>query len=354
MNALPVGIAVPKTSLSWQGSEIPSLYGIRGVSAMIVVLSHVGAIQTSHAIYAVITFFVLSGFLITHLLLREHDKTGRVSLRQFYIRRSLRIFPAFYGYAACYILGRILLTMPIDWPNVIACLTYTGNYYSAFSGKEPATMVHTWSLAIEEQFYLLWPFIFWRWAANRRGLLKTLAGVIIFVWVYRWLAVLLAFPGTYIFSSFETRSDALAIGCLLAVANHEGCIPRWLIGWKWLVPVSLSLVWVSSVTNINGPKYSWTFAALTAALGLIHAIAHSQTVWYGWLNSRPLRALGVISYSLYLYNPFASQLPAAIRSVPVAVLFSVAMACASFFLIERPFLTLKDRMTAVQQASKPN
>ena len=345
MSELTTEKSVPAGSLAWRGSEIPSLYGIRGVAAMAVVLSHVG-VAASNGTYAVICFFVLSGFLITHLLLKEYDKTGDVSLRRFYARRALRIFPAFYGYALVYVIGRILLRLPIHWPSVLACLTYTTNYYTAFHETVPPTMVHVWSLAVEEQFYLLWPFIFWKFASNRSWLMNGLVAVILGVWAYRWLAVLLNFPGTYVFAAFETRADALAIGCLLAIANREHLIPRWLIDWKWLALVALIAIAASSAVDLNGPRYAWSVVAVGFAVLLVQSVAHSRTVWYRWLNSRPLHALGVISYSLYLYHPFANRLPGALRILPVEIAFAIVLAMGSYFIVERPFLLWKARMSS--------
>lgn len=345
LNELTTDKSASSGSLAWSGTEIPSLYGIRGVAAMVVVLSHIG-LSKSNATYAVICFFVLSGFLITHLLLKEHDKTGDVSLRKFYARRVLRIFPAFYGYAACYVAGRILMNLPIDWPALISCLTYTSNYFFAFSGHPIATMVHTWSLAVEEQFYLLWPFVFWMWARDRSGLMKGLMIAIPAIWIYRWVAMLCNLPGSYVFCAFETRADALAIGCLLAVANREKRIPRWLIDHKWVGLAALALVCVSSAVELNGPRYAWSLVAVACAVLLIQSIAHSESVGYRWLNSRPLRALGLISYSLYLYHPFANRLPGALRILPVEIAFSLALAAASYFIIERPFLLLKSRVAS--------
>ena len=327
-------------SLVWSGSEIPSLYGLRGISAMIVVLGHLG-VEAFNATYAVICFFVLSGFLITHLLLKEYDKTGDISLRSFYLRRALRIFPAFYGYAAVYILGRLVMRLSIDWATVISCLTYTSNYYFAFSGRPLATMTHAWSLAVEEQFYLLWPFIVWRFGANRSILMKGLTATIVIVWCYRWIATLLGFDGTYVFGAFETRADALAIGCLLAVANRERRLPRWLIEKKWLAPVAIIAVSLCSVLGVNGPRYSWSLVALGFAVVLIQSIAHARTIWYSFLNSRILHGLGVISYSLYLYHPFAIRLPGALHTIPIGIAFAIALATASYWIVEKPFLSLK-------------
>jgi peptidoglycan/LPS O-acetylase OafA/YrhL len=299
----------------------------------------------SNATYAVICFFVLSGFLITHLLLREYDKAGDISLRRFYLRRMLRIFPAFYGYAACYVLGRLVIRLPIDWATLVSCLTYTSNYYFAFSGHPLATMLHTWSLAVEEQFYLLWPFVVWRLGSNRTTMVKVLSATIIAVWLYRWAAVLLNFNGTYVFGAFETRADGLAIGCLLAVANHEHRLPRWLTEKKWLALVAIAAVWASNFFELNGPRYAWSIVALGFAVILIQSIAHAETRWYRFLNSRPFHALGVISYSLYLYHPFANRLPASLHKLPVEIAFAIAMATASYWIVEKPFLRLKDRMS---------
>jgi peptidoglycan/LPS O-acetylase OafA/YrhL len=336
-------------SLAWSGSEIPSLYGLRGISAMIVVLSHLG-VEAFNATYAVICFFVLSGFLITHLLLKEYDKSKDISLRRFYLRRGLRIFPAFYGYAACYVLGRLAMRLPIDWPTVISCLTYTSNYYFAFSGHPLATMIHTWSLAVEEQFYLLWPFIVWRLGANRSLMIRGLTATVVAVWCYRWVATSLGFDGTYVFGAFETRADALAIGCLVAVANRERRIPTWLIEKKWLALVAIVAVSVSSVLQMNGPRYAWSLVALGFAVVLIQSIAHARTRWYSFLNSRILHALGVVSYSLYLYHPFANRLPGALHTLPIGVAFAILLATASYWIVEKPFLSLKANLSKAARA----
>jgi peptidoglycan/LPS O-acetylase OafA/YrhL len=310
---------------------------------MSVVLSHVG-VTASNGHYGVICFFVLSGFLITHLLLLELGETDDISLRRFYLRRALRIFPAFYGYAVCYVIGRIVLKFPIDWQAVVACLTYTSNYFFAFSGHSIVTMMHTWSLAVEEQFYLVWPFLLWRFRNHLSHMIRGLMWAIVAIWTYRWVMDFY-FPGTYVFVAFETRADALAIGCLLAVANSQLRIPRWLIEQKWVGLAAIVAICVCSITQLNGARAGWAIVAICCAVILIQAIAHSRSVWYKWLNSRPLRALGVISYSLYLYHPFANRLPASLRHVPIETAFGISLATASYFLVEKPFLRLKDRLS---------
>jgi peptidoglycan/LPS O-acetylase OafA/YrhL len=344
---------VSSGSLAWKGKEIPSLYGIRGIAAMIVVLHHIGVMIANGGSFAVICFYVLSGFLITHLLLIELDNTHDISLRKFYQRRALRIFPAFYGYAAFYVIGRIILKLSIDWLGVLSCLTYTNNYFFAFSGHELATMVPMWSLAVEEQFYLIWPFLLWRFRNDRRAMMKGLMCTIFCIWIYRWIMDLI-FPSLYVVTAFETRADALAIGCLMAIANRELRIPRWLIDQKWLGLVAILTIVLCSVTELNGARFSFAIVAVCFAVLIIHAVAHSETVWYKWLNFRPLYALGVISYSLYLYHPFANHLPERFKHVPIEVAFAIALAMGSYFVVERPFLKLKDRLTKASHLRDAN
>jgi peptidoglycan/LPS O-acetylase OafA/YrhL len=312
---------------------------------MIVVLSHLGALPAFTGNYAVICFFVLSGFLITYLLLVEYDRTGHIALRRFYLRRALRIFPAFYGYAACFVTARLITRLPVDWPSVFSCLIYVSNYFFAFSGRPFATMIPTWSLAVEEQFYLIWPFLLRRLSHNRTTTMKVLAGAILAVWIYRFVATSLGWSGMYVYLSFETRADALAIGCLVAVANRQNRLPRWLIDGKWQGLIALLVLCACFVLPLDGPRYGWALAALGFAVLMIQSIAHARTRWYRFLSSPPLYALGIISYSLYLYHPFASHLPGARYLLPLGVAYAIALATASYWIVERPFLSLKGRMS---------
>jgi peptidoglycan/LPS O-acetylase OafA/YrhL len=181
-------------------------------------------------------------------------------------------------------------------------------------------------------------------------MINGLAGTVVAVWIYRWVATLLGFDGTYVFGAFETRADALAIGCLLAVANREHRLPRWLIEKKWLGLVAIAAVAASSAFELNGPRYAWSIVALGFAVVLIQSIAHARTRWYNFLNSRPLYSLGVISYSLYLYHPFAIRLPGALHKLPIQVAFSVGLATASYWIVEKPFLSLKGRISKSTKA----
>src|SRR6266545_3183390 len=141
---------------SLTSTHIPALDGMRAVAVFLVIFYHFGFDWVPGA-HGVMIFFVLSGFLITRLLLLENEKFGRISLKAFYLRRVLRIFPAFYCYWGILVAFLLLTGKQILWPHAWSALSYLSNYYVALNGDPNNGFSHTWSLGIEEQFYLLWP-----------------------------------------------------------------------------------------------------------------------------------------------------------------------------------------------------
>jgi len=333
--------------------EIPALHGIRALSAMAIVVYHLGY-EWANGDYGVIWFFVLSGFLITHLLLKEQAKTGSISIKGFYIRRSLRILPAFYGYCALYILASIAIGRALQWPPIIASALYVNNYYAALHGRTN-TMGHLWSLAVEEQFYLLWPLALTAFGANRRRAAKWLMGAILAVWIYRAAALWLGVHRDYLYFAFECRMDALALGCLLAICVHEDLLPRWIVDFRWLALVAAAVVWALNMARLN-EAIEFAILPLALAILMLHAIRYCDTPIYKWLNYRPIRWLGIISYSLYLYHPVSDNVQVIQNStlgVILQVVISIALAAGSYFIIEKPFLILKDRWSFRRTPAAP-
>ena len=139
----------PQLAAALDRSELPSIDGLRTVAVFLVVFYHLG-FQVNGGL-GVLIFFVISGFLITWLLLKEESRWGAVSLRLFYLRRTLRIFPAFYVYWLFVVLGFSLLRQPVDMPQAIASLFYVNNCYQAVVGDPNTPLSHSWNLGIEEQ-----------------------------------------------------------------------------------------------------------------------------------------------------------------------------------------------------------
>ncbi len=315
--------------------EIPSLNGLRGMAALAVVVWHYLIPWNLSYLFpgplAVTLFFELSGLLITWLLLKELDGTGRLDKRQFYIRRALRLFPVFY---LVWILCRFAGPFAGRW----AYFFYLGDYYAAIR-QHYGFMTQAWSLGVEEKFYLLWPLILTR--VDRKKLIKILIGVLIFEPLYRSLLVSLGYR-TYTWFAFDAHLDPIVLGCLIAILAKRGWVaPGWLR--HRLTPVcALVLVFVfQSLPDV--PVY-------LLAVILISVICRPTT----FLNNPAARYFGAISYSLYLCHGYAQDvlwprllgpihfqhlIPTLISQLIVAIV----LASALHVLIERPFLKLKNR-----------
>src|SRR5262245_2415270 len=240
-------------------------------------------------------------------MLREREERGTVSLRLFYTRRALRIFPAFYVYAFGVLLVLAVADKRIVWDQTLASLFYVNNYYQAIAGDPGTAFSHTWSLAIEEQFYLLAPAIFL--ALYRRGTLaRRLVLAIGAVWVYRWILVAVGVPQHYIYEAFDTRADHLMVGCLLAVALRGGLAPAtWnaLCAHAGLPAFTVGALVLSSFLGYRfGPAYrdvvGFVVDPLLVAALIVQLIAWSNYAPWSWLNRPAVRYLGRISYSIYL------------------------------------------------------
>src|SRR3984885_14864774 len=188
----------------------------------------------------VMIFFVLSGFLITSILLREHAATGSISLRDFYRRRAFRIFPAFY---CCWMVATVvdLAFREFHWKGALTSFFYMMDYGRAFHAGELAYshMWISWSLAIEEKFYLLWPLLLLFLLKNKRSMmLRTMSLIILGLWTYRALLYLgVGVRWSYVYCAFEMRADALLAGCLLAILLRDDrtrLLCCRLLRWQWL------------------------------------------------------------------------------------------------------------------------
>lgn len=327
------------------------------MAVFLVIFYHFG-FELVPGAHGVMIFFVLSGFLITWLLIKENERDGDVSLTNFYKRRVLRIFPAFYVYWLL-LVGLLMVTgKEIHWPHAWSSFFYTSNYFIALNGDPNNGFSHTWSLAIEEQFYLLWPCLFLLWRASLKKMALFLVALIAAVWLYR--AVLCFAFGVghgYIYPAFDTRLDHLMIGCLLAVVIKIGALKRL---WRAtsahaalpLVTIALLILSIRA-GNAYGQRYLDVFGfaiePLLIAILVTQLIALSDTAPWRWVENPAIKFLGRISYSLYLYQQitlfFAKKALSAypvVLQLAAAIFLTVAVAAISYFVVERPFLKLKE------------
>lgn len=293
-------------------ARIASLDGLRAVSISAVVLGHlsvtpgVPAAVTSwfHNPYwdlanlGVRVFFVISGFLITHLLLREEDERGAISLRDFYGRRIRRILPAYLAYV--FVVAALAMWDVVRIPDggLLAALTFTMNY--RLNGGVP--LEHVWSLAVEEQFYLLWPPILVL-LGRRRAAWIALAAVLLAPFVR--VGEHMLDPTLHTRTAFEVNADLPAIGCLLALWRQPLSDARWyrqLALARWTAPALLLLGAACNRPYRLALGVGQTIVAVGIALMVDRCIRHPNGRVGRLLNTRPLVALGAISYSLYLWQ----------------------------------------------------
>jgi len=228
------------TRLIAKGSRIPYLDGLRACSILLVLLGHTITsnpwletkwylkIFLANSHLGVRIFFVLSGFLITTLLLNEQDATGRISIRGFYERRIARIFPAFYLYVAVIGVFTALHVMQVPLASFVAAGTYTWNFFClrpGGHGDPSGVFVHIWTLSNEEQFYLIWPSLLVY--LGRRWTLRLAVVCVALLPLMRWGAFFLLPEGSLRYGVlFQTGQDMILWGCLGAFAVHYGLLDR--------------------------------------------------------------------------------------------------------------------------------
>lgn len=324
--------------------RVAALDGIRGIAILGVLGAHTGLLPGGEQ--GVTVFFVLSGYLITSLLLAEHDRTGRIALRRFYRRRFARLAPAFLTAATATTSLAALPYAPEPLGRVLRgqlapALGYVANIAAAAGHRLHALgwLTWTWSLSIEEQFYLLWPGMLVLAVATRRRWLYAFAGAGI-----GWSVVLrVVWSGDphRVYFGTDTRMDGLLVGCLLAFALRGGR-PSPTVA-RWAGVVGLLAVAAAYLATFPAGFGSWLAVWLpvvdVASVGLIVA-ATQDTVVARLLSARWLAALGVVSYSVYLWHLWPSYAYAAATGAQPPLLVTtavgVALGAASYRWLERP------------------
>ena len=314
----------------------PALDGVRGVAIAIVLVEHFGLLPTSGGYAAfpitggIDLFFVLSGFLITTLLLEEQAETGRISLRGFYARRARRLLPGLFMMLAVF--AAIAVAKGIDpLPDLARYGFYTGNIARTLTHTSVTTsgLEHLWSLAEEEQFYLVWPLLLILFMRARRLLLLTVALAVTLILWRAYLA--LSGAGWQLYYRPDTHSDGLMIGAVLAIILQRRplSLPAGLQPW---------LVAAFAGWCVVGPYFAWEIVGRPVlellCAGLVLAAATKSELAAG-LSWQPLVWLGKISYSLYLWH---FMLLWAFGWHPLQALpVSFAAAWLSYRFVEQPF-----------------
>lgn len=339
---------------------------MRGISILLVLVLHFTPGLMPGGYFGVDIFFVLSGFLITSLLLHEWTHTARLSLKDFYVRRALRLGPALLvyllalgGYAFIYLKPENARDIYV---GIALTLSYVSNWVIALKPDfPPGILAITWSLAVEEQFYLLWPLllsVLLRLKLKPGWIIGLLALGFCSVTLHRTLLWAAGASVRRMYYATDTHADGLLLGCIV------GCLVTWNllpqsrlleICCKCLAVVASLFIGCLTLTvqHTNGFLYAGGFslASFAIALVLIVLIAWPPALASKLLRLGPLVWVGRVSYGLYLWHwpvrgfVFGKSVQPSVKQIIAAVVLSFGITAISFYLIEQPFLRRKKRFS---------
>lgn len=349
--------------------KYPSINGLRAISIILVILHHLSfqehvfsgtekvkwlipltsILRDGHL--GVNVFFVISGFLITSLLLNEETTTNTISLRNFYIRRTLRIFPAYYFLLFVYFILQMYQVVHISTASWVTAITYT----KYFNWNLDWITAHAWSLSIEEHFYLFWPIIFIHARHFRK---KTVIGLILTVPIIR--VVLFFYPISWMDDlTIFTRIDSIATGCLFALYKDE-ILEKAQKHWQKVFYASVITIFSLPVLKIILSKINLDFilipfgtthgtiANFMIGFLMMYSIFGPRKLWFNFLNLKIINYIGILSYSIYLWQQlFISGASNLGTTYPENLLFIFIIAMSSYHFIEKPFLKLKTKFVVL-------
>lgn len=341
----------------------PSLNGLRAVSILLVVMSHLN-LHSSSATYAILfngglgvnIFFVISGFLITTLCLKEKYSTGDISLKSFYIRRILRIFPVAYLYVLVVFILNYVFHLQIAWFQFIGAMFYIMNLNYFRATQFSWFFGHYWSLANEEQFYLVFPYVLKKNSTVFTWVNLFIVFILPLLCLLQYFIPVLNQGVLYGFTHYIIKFQAISIGCLFSIFTFKKKFDKqWLRKYKVIGNlVGLFLIFYLNYDPFYTTKAVFINLLISAITGyiIISNIIPSRDVIFRFFNFKIMSFIGVLSYSIYIWQQiFTSKepnLPWFLVTFPYNVPFIIVVPLLSYYLYEKHFLKLKGRFTKLK------
>jgi peptidoglycan/LPS O-acetylase OafA/YrhL len=346
----------------YSGGTIPSLDGLRALSVSLVFLSHGGLGSVIPGDLGVTVFFVLSGYLITTLMRTEFAQNGSIDFRAFYLRRCMRLMPPLLIVTSLAVVASLLLSIggPFEWNGLSSVLLYFSNYFRIIHGElgQPPGLGVTWSLAIEEHYYLLFPPLALVLMRSRsRSLQAAVLGLLCAV-ILLWRCWLQSHSASeaHLEMGTDTRVDAILFGCLLAMVKNP-----------WLDPVpppdrtrdigiivaclallAATLLWRDPYVRMT---FRYSAQCVLVAVLMYLAVARSRHLPFRWLNAGPVAYVGTISYTIYLVHYLVLLAVQKYLSAPggaavtaLAAALTVIIAALMREMVEKPCARLQRRL----------
>ena len=357
---------------SKESTYIPTLDGWRALSIGLVLMSHspvsctvpvLGALLHSLNSFGGIgveVFFGISGLLICSKLLEEESRCGQISVKGFYVRRFFRILPAALFYLLVVaILGafQVIPLLTIDW---FGSLFFFRNYLMLLEYLQHSPLAmhwytgHFWSLSMEEHFYLVLPAIL---VSFKRVRLWVLGGLALAVALWRSVLAHLMHSNYQFTFRTDTHVDALLIPAMIALALYpfmrNKAAKRYIPAWSFPVFIGMQILLLTAKI-----PFSWTLRAVLIPLLILSTALHPNAIPGSILESKPVRWIGWISYSLYLWQQlffganFVGSPPgiAALREWPINLVALMVCATFSYYIVEKPFVRLGHQLASVRAA----
>lgn len=350
--------------------RISALDGLRAVAILLVVVSHVRrlTLHPSHGVSVIAlyvgngnlgveAFFVLSGFLITTLLLKEFDKRGSIDVGQFYVRRIRRILPAFYVWIAALCALAAFGVIRVTASDFLGTALFVGDYFPGSLSQSWWTG-NSWTLSIEEWFYIFFPALVM--TLGYRKVIVPLVAIIVIepvLRIYEYVHQISPIAITY---QTHTRFDTIAYGCLLAIFLRERPVRAWFAS-RWAdgaAVVAFAIVAIviptldAKLTSVFKFLIGFPVDGVGVSIVIAYLVERPLCVPARALSYRPVVWLGTISYSLYLWQqPFL----ATTNPLPLSLRLAGALACAvlSYYIVERPILARGRRPEKVVSGALP-
>lgn len=332
-------------------NRLPSLDGLRTISIFLVIVSHASFYFGYTGIFnigdlGVRIFFVISGFLITGLLVREVDETNKINLLRFYFRRTLRIFPPYYFFLAVFACLAIFGKIKIALAAFLPVFTYTSDYF--FPGDW--NFDHAWSLSVEEQFYLIYPGLLFLCGRRKSEILLVLTLLICPIVRFIDHGLFGQLHPIWLTKGFDANLDTLAIGCLLAMRRtwlHEKQWYRQILASKLMYLAPLAIFLINTEIDYENLDLGILFSINNVLIVLMidWAVTHFDNAAGRVLNSAPFVTIGVMSYSIYLWQqPFLNPEPSSkYFAFPYNLLGFAVFVGISYFVVEKMSMRFRKR-----------